>query len=364
MKLVRKPMFKIYSKRRRFEPALSHILEFERQKPQLIRSLAMKRLAELKAASYIERIEGVVSLGQLNDDEIFAIPEATIVTITSLYDQQVASGMTARAALLFVDEMRPPPLPRNIDEHMTLEDYLDQKIQQELGDGDPCFRHGSWEHGDDFITFCIGESRALMQRIQTASTRAKAKTSQMHKAELLRLPPEKEITKFYNEQNVLANFGERRVPPRDSNQILAFFLEHPEWRLLPQDMLLELSNRVADRSREWVTYDVDHALEVLVLMAEKSNAISHNLLPICRDKKPRSFDNPEFKLYLFALTFGKLANKFVRELLENVDRLPDSKASEGFEDAKAFSEAALICDRYYLSSCIPAACAWVMKNDV
>jgi len=36
--------------------------------------------------------------------------------------------------------------------------------------------------------------------------------------------------------------------------------------------------------------------------------------------------------------------------------------AEEFEDAKAYAEAALTCDRYFLTSFMPAAWAWVMKK--
>lgn len=165
---------------------------------------------------------------------------------------------------------------------------------------------------------------------------------------------EKQVLAFYETNSDLTSI-------RTAAQMLDFFSRHPGWKQLPQDVLQELSTRIADKSRKWVVYDSDHAFEILVFMTEKSNALVHNFIPICRDIK--SADTPEAKLYIFAMTFEKLASKYIREMSEQRDRLPERKVADGLEDAKAFAEASLICDRYFVTSFMPSAWGWVLKND-
>jgi hypothetical protein len=172
----------------------------------------------------------------------------------------------------------------------------------------------------------------------------------------------KQTAAFYKCNGVLPDFGSRQVAPRTMGQVLAYLSKHPGWRQLPPDVLAELSSRVADRSRRWTVYDVDHALEILVFMTEKSNALSHNFIPICRrDNKP-PMDSPEARLYLFAMTFERLASTYIRDISEHGDRLPRKRIAEVLEDVKGYAEASLICDRYLVTSFMPSALGWALKN--
>ena len=142
-------------------------------------------------------------------------------------------------------------------------------------------------------------------------------------------------------------------------QMMAFFGQHPGWSQLPRDVLEELSKRISDKSRQWIVYDTATAFKILILMTEQSNAIRENFIPICNGSKRNA---PEWNLYLFAMTFGQLASKYIREISENAESLPIVKISNGYESAKAFAESSLICDRYFISSFIPSAWGWVLKN--
>ncbi len=173
---------------------------------------------------------------------------------------------------------------------------------------------------------------------------------------------QKKTAAFYKNNNIIPDFGAIEVAPRSASQIFTFFSKHPGWGQLPNDLLTELSTRVADRSRNWAIYDTDHALEIVVFATERTNALIHNFIPICRDNEP-PMDTPAARLYLFAMTFEQLANKFLREVMENRDRISKDAMIKGIEDAKAFAEATLICDRYFLSSFMPAAWGWLLKDD-
>ena len=129
-------------------------------------------------------------------------------------------------------------------------------------------------------------------------------------------------------------------------------------------MRTSITTRIADKSRKWVTYDPDHAFEILVFITEKSNALAHNFIPICHDNQS-PMDTVEAKLYLFSVTFEKLASRYIQEMSHYGERLPPERVTHGLEEAKLFAEAALICDRYFLASFVPAAWGWVLKdNDI
>ena len=172
---------------------------------------------------------------------------------------------------------------------------------------------------------------------------------------------QKQTAALYENNAVIPDFGAPQVSPRTPAQILAYLSKHPGWRQLPPDVLKELSARVADRSCKWTAIDVDHALEILILMTVKSNALNTNFIPICRADKPPA-DTPEWRLSMFAMKFELLASKILQQISEFAENHTPDDVADALEDAKAYAEASLTCDRYYITSFMPLAWGWVLKN--
>ncbi len=360
-------LFNIFSKRKRLEAARADARRFAQQQSELILRLAKKRIEETHTDT-TEPLVALMALGGWDADELdlaAGLPEAAIVTITTLYDQQVASGMGHRAALLFVDGTRGVPLRGGIEDSTRLEDYIRRRVCQERAEkglDDQEDEYHTTEFVPRFIPLCIAETRVFMGGAREVSREVGTPPKPPPlPSSIVGFPSEDEVATFYEARPVIRDFGDSLVSERTPTQVLDFFLAHPGWRLLPQDVLEELSARVADRSRRWVTYDVDHALEVLVFMTEKSNALVHNFIPISRHTDP-PMDTPEVKLYLFSMTFEKLASKYIRQASLRGDRFSEEQVADALEDAKAFAEASLICDRYFVTSFMPSAWGWVLKN--
>lgn len=143
-----------------------------------------------------------------------------------------------------------------------------------------------------------------------------------------------------------------------STQVFDFFSRHPSWKRLPENVLHELSLRVADRSRKWEAYDYSHALEILVFMETCFNTIETNLLKIYEDQKP-PMDSPLSKLWLFAWTFQRLAGKIMEEAGQHAGThsIGTGELLRRVEYAKSCAEAALICDRYFVTAYLPMVMA-------
>jgi len=199
---------------------------------------------------------------------------------------------------------------------------------------------------------------------------------------------------------------------RSPKEMLGILIQHPEWKRLPLDVLLELCTRAADRARKWVVYDCEHAFEILTFAAQKSGVITHNFLRLCSEDPV--FTGASDQLTLFAFTFYRRASELVQAAilkmggrpspaadgsslqgslsdglprqaaflhmlgqmemtparLAQLDHYyevclgspPQARIGEMLEDAKVYAEASLVCDRYHVLSFVPAALAWVLKE--
>ena len=164
---------------------------------------------------------------------------------------------------------------------------------------------------------------------------------------------EDEIAEFVDSNPEIPNL-------QSEPEILAYFGSHPGWKSLPHSVLRELTIRMLNRDKRWITFNPSHAFTIVVFATQKCNGLIHNFIPICQD--PAKVSKPEEALTLFAMTFDNLAKKFHQEVEQYRNQLPPEQASIALEDAKLYAEAALICDRYYISAFMPAALSWILRE--
>jgi len=128
---------------------------FEAQKTILIRRLVRTRLEGAQMGEY----SGL--LDQLTDDELYGLPEATIVTIASLYKQQRHQGSTHSDALRFIDSTRSPNPPSSTPgwSELPLSEYIFSRIFLEMEKTSQ-----PWYHEVDFIPFAVEETNKWMKQ--------------------------------------------------------------------------------------------------------------------------------------------------------------------------------------------------------
>jgi hypothetical protein len=100
-------------------------------KLKLIRSLVKKRVIEDEAARQLGYTPAMID--SLSVEVLTGIPEATIVTIVDAFAQLKIKGMAQVAVLNAIERSRTGGSAENVPDEMTLEAYVEYRINREHG---------------------------------------------------------------------------------------------------------------------------------------------------------------------------------------------------------------------------------------
>ena len=163
-----------------------------------------------------------------------------------------------------------------------------------------------------------------------------------------------EIFSFCKNNQIVPDFGNASVQPRTTSQILTFFRQLPGWNQVSSPVLNELSQRVGDRSRLWLSYDVDHALETLILSSISANILESGFIAATNNITESAAKH----LFDLAVAFSSLSENILGELDKQTARIPYDQQEAMLATAKSTAEAAIICDRYFIPAFLPLARSW------
>ena len=141
-------IFDFFSQKKKFNDFIKK-LEFEQS--MLIRKLVMTRLVS------IDQVDQVVELNKLNDDEIYGLPEATIVTIEMMYKQKRHLGMSHSDAIRFIESTRSPKCNEPEFYNFPIHEYIQYRVYLELGFFNMKYIKNQWTHMDDFFQESVKE---------------------------------------------------------------------------------------------------------------------------------------------------------------------------------------------------------------
>lgn len=153
--------------------------------------------------------------------------------------------------------------------------------------------------------------------------------------------------------------------PPDAEVVSEFLHAHPQWRLVDEEVLLELARRVSRPPLKSVAYNYADGFQVLVLIGEKYKIVETNLLPICKEPDGPEFGTPEAKLWMLAWTLHQLATRFMREAQElsvSDNRRNSPTIFQKHADAMAAAEACLTVNPWFYTAYTLLPVLWVVDE--